>query len=131
MKGTWQTTDSGGGGAGAAALVIGAAILAAAIAGPVVAAAVELVRLLFIAAAVILGLALAGGAAFVAYRVRQGRTSPVADVSLPRQVPWRSAEPLSASQRPAIEAPREVHIHFHGVTAEDAAAIVRRATQDG
>jgi len=27
-------------------------------------------------------------------------------------------------RRPAVEPPREVHLHFHGVTAEDVAAIL-------
>jgi hypothetical protein len=35
-----------------------------------------------------------------------------------------SPPPLPAPQRPAIEAPRELHLHFHGVTAEDVAAII-------
>jgi hypothetical protein len=35
-----------------------------------------------------------------------------------------------APRRPAIEAARpEVHLYFHGVTAEDVAAIVRQAGQ--
>jgi hypothetical protein len=29
-----------------------------------------------------------------------------------------------------IEPPREVHLHFHGVTAEDAAAIVADMNRD-
>jgi len=37
------------------------------------------------------------------------------------------ARALPAPQRPAIEAPRpEVHLHFHGVTAEDVSAILAR-----
>jgi hypothetical protein len=39
----------------------------------------------------------------------------------------RVAEPLTAPQRPAIGAPKQkLHLHFHGVTAEDVAAIIQR-----
>jgi hypothetical protein len=31
----------------------------------------------------------------------------------------------------AIEQAAEVHLHFHGISAEEAAAIVRRAMWDG
>ena len=43
-----------------------------------------------------------------------------------RPVTRRAAEPIPAPQRPAIRPAREVHLHFHGVTAEDIAAIVAR-----
>jgi hypothetical protein len=43
-------------------------------------------------------------------------------------MPRRAAEPLTAPQRPAIGA-AEVHFHFHGVSAEDIAAAIRRATE--
>ena len=43
---------------------------------------------------------------------------------LPRPVPWQRAETLSAP-RLAVEAPKqELHLHFHGVTAEEIAAII-------
>jgi hypothetical protein len=32
--------------------------------------------------------------------------------------------------RPAIEQPREVHLHLHGVSADDIAAAIRQATGD-
>jgi len=39
-----------------------------------------------------------------------------------------AARPLPAPQRPAIDALREVHLHFHGVTAEDVATILADVT---
>jgi len=37
------------------------------------------------------------------------------------------AESLPQPQHPAIEAPKqELHLHFHGVTAEDVSAILAR-----
>jgi hypothetical protein len=123
MKGTWQTT-SGSSGTGAAVAV--AAIVAAAIARPVLAAAAELVRLVLITGAALAGLAAAGGAALVVYRVRHRRPGTPLPVHRGRPVTWQAAEPLPAPQRPAIEAPREVHIHVHGASAEDIAEALQR-----
>jgi hypothetical protein len=124
MKGTWQTTDGGGGLAGP--LAIGAAVLAAAVAGPVVAAAAELLRAVVIIVAVAVALAVLAAAGFVAYRLRQGRASRTTRVSFPRAVPLARAKSLSAPRPPAVEGPRQVHLHFHGVSAEDVAAIIAR-----
>jgi hypothetical protein len=116
--------DSGGG----LGLVV-AVIIAAAAAGPVLAAVAAVAEALVITIAVLGGLTLAGGTALAVYRVRHRRAITRADVSLPRPVPWQHTEPLSAARAPAIEAARpEVHLHFHGVTAEDIAAILQRHT---
>jgi type VI protein secretion system component VasK len=104
--------------------VILAAIVAASVAGPVIAVAAELLRAVLIAAAVILGLGLAGGAALVAWRLRRGRQNAPLVVHQARPVTQRPAESLPAPQRPPIGRAAEVHLHFHGVTAEDAAAIL-------
>lgn len=68
-------------------------------------------------------LALAVGTAFALYllRHRPGRAE---------QAPRRHPEPLPAPRRPAIETTREVHLHFHGVTAEDVAAIVAHVNRE-
>jgi hypothetical protein len=43
----------------------------------------------------------------------------------------RRPEPVPAPRRPAVEAPRpELHLHFHGVTAEDVAAILADVNRD-
>ena len=111
-----------------------AVILAAAIARPVLAAAAELVRLVLIAA-VLAGLALAGVAAFVAYRVRQGRRSASLRVHQVPTVTQRPAGPLPAPQRSAAALPAsqrpELHLHFHGVDADEVAAILRQQHLDG
>jgi hypothetical protein len=84
-----------------------------------------------ITAAVILGLALAATAAVVALRLRHRRALGAARVAPSRPVPWQRAEPLSAPKRPAIEAPRQdLHLQFHGVTAEDVAAILAARCRD-
>ena len=123
MRRTWQTTDSGG---GQLVLAILAVIVIAAIAGPVAAAAAELVRAVVIAVAVLGGLALAAGAALVAYRLRRGRQGAPLVARRVTPVTRQAAEPLPAPRRPAIERPAELHLHFHGLTAEDVAAILAR-----
>ena len=47
----------------------------------------------------------------------------------------RAAQALPAPQQstaalPAPERPAELHLHFHGLTAEEAAAVLRRAIED-
>ena len=130
MRGTWQTTDSGGGGGlGVAALII----LAAALLGPAVATATaavavavaELVHIVLITVAVLLGLGAFGLVALAAARVHRCRTGATARTSVPAPPPWRALEAPRAAQ-PAIETPRQVHLHFHGVDAADVAELLRR-----
>lgn len=127
MRGTWQTTG-GGGGLGAILGMIGAVVLVAAIAGPVAAAAAELARIVVTIVAVVAALAVAGGAALLAYRVRHRHRPRALPSPGARVLPPGAAAPLQEPQRPAIEAARQVHLHFHGVTAEDVAAIIARQT---
>ena len=95
-----------------------------AIARPVAAAVAELVHILLIIAAVLLGLAFVALVGFVAYRLRHRRNLPGAARAIP---PARAAQPLPMP-RPAIGHAREVHVHhhWHGVSAEDVAAILDR-----
>jgi uncharacterized membrane protein YebE (DUF533 family) len=114
----------GGGGFDPMPIVI--VLGAVAIAGAVLAAVGELVHILLIVVAVIGGLAAVGLVAFIAYRIRHRDTN--ADRAMHRITP---AEPRPAKAlpepRPAIEPAAEVHIHhhWHGVDAEDVAAIIR------
>jgi hypothetical protein len=113
-----------------AAIVV--VLVVAAVAGPVlgaVAAAVgELVRVLLIATAVIGGLAGVGLAAVIAFRVYRWRAGGPARVSLPAPTAAQAVQ-APTGPRPAIERPHEVHLHLHGVTAEEIAAILRRQNQ--
>jgi hypothetical protein len=63
-------------------------------------------------------------------RLRQRAVTGPARVSQPRPVPWHRAEPLSAPRQQAIGAPREVHLHFHGASAEDIAEALRQLPGD-
>jgi hypothetical protein len=127
MRGTWQTTEGGGLGDTVDAIVV--VLVVVAVAGPVlgaVAAAVaELVHVLLIAAAVIVGVGAAGLGGLLAWRWR--RTRPDAARAMPPLSPRvaRAAQPLPAPP-PAIERAPEIHLHLHGVNAEDVAAIIAR-----
>jgi hypothetical protein len=88
---------------------------------------------------VILSLGAVGVAAVIAFHVHRWRAGGTAGRSLPA-APLRPAvqgapAPRTAVQaprepRPAIEQPIEQHVHFHGLTAEDVAAILERQRQD-
>jgi hypothetical protein len=117
---------SGGGGLGTAVLVLVAAALAVRVAGPVLSAAAGLVHILLIAAAVILGLAGAGVVALIALRLRRMRPDMTRVVHRITPAPPRAAAGRTAPQ--AIGPAPEVHVHhhWHGVSAEDVAAILAR-----
>jgi len=140
MKGTWQTDDHGsGGGLGVVVLII----VAAALLGPAVGAAAvavadavaELVHIVLITVAVLLGLGAAGLVAYAALRAHRWRTGAPARVSVPAPPPWRAtAAPTEPRQLPrsrpaAIK--QHIHHHWHGGTPEDVGAIIRRKQQDG
>ena len=121
MRGTWETTDSGGSGLGTVVLII----IAAAVLGPAVAAAVaELLHLLVIVIAALAAVAGAGLVAAGAWRLRSGRQDTARVLYQVTPAPPR-ASPLPSEPRPAIEAPREVHLHLYGVSAEEVAAAIR------
>ena len=119
-----HTHGSGGSGLGMAVLVLVAAALAVKLAAPVAAALGELLRVVLIAASVLLSLAGTGLVALVAVRVRRKATSAAGAVRPPSPRVRRPARALP-EPRPAIDRPQEVHLHLHGVTAEDIAAILR------
>jgi hypothetical protein len=102
MKGTWQTTDGGGLGDAVAAVVV--VLVVVAVAGPVlgaVAAAVaELVHVLLIAAAVIVGVGAAGLAGLLTWRWRPlaGRRGPRHAPALSESGAGRSAAPSAAAR---------------------------------
>jgi uncharacterized membrane protein YraQ (UPF0718 family) len=132
VKGTWETTE-GGGGLGVVVLVI----VATALLGPAVVAAVaELLRVLLIVAGVIVGVGAASLAGLLAWRWRRWHQDAArAMPPLPRKMA-RAAQPLPKAQ-PAHalptgrqrELPGGLHLHFHGVSAEDVAAILRHQDQ--
>jgi hypothetical protein len=115
------------GGGGFGPMPILAVLGAALVAGPVLAAVGELVHILLIAVAIIGSLGAVGLVALIAFRVRHPRRS-VEGAARAMLAPQRAraAQPLPAP-RPAIERPQEVHLHLHGVSAEDIAAAIEQA----
>jgi hypothetical protein len=90
------------------------------------------VHIVLITVAVLLGLGAAGVAALVGVAVWRWHTAHSLPRAEPAPPPWRATvtavePPQLADEAPlAIEAPRQVHLHFHGVQAEDVAELIRR-----
>jgi membrane protein implicated in regulation of membrane protease activity len=106
-----------GGSGGNGWLVILGAIVLVTIAGPVAHAVSDLIRVLAIAVVVVL--AIAGLAAVLTYRVRHSDTNALTQ---------RGMRALQGREPRALTQALEVHLHFHGVSAKDVAAII--APQD-
>jgi hypothetical protein len=121
-----QTHGSGGSGAGTAVLVVLAAALAVKLAGPVLAAVAELLHVFLIMAGVVVGLGAVGLVGLLTWRWRRWQKD--AARAMPPYAPRmaRAAQPLPEPP-PAIEQ----HVHFHGLSAEDVAAILNRQKEDG
>jgi hypothetical protein len=109
-------------------MLVGAA-LAVKLAAPAVAAVGELVHVLLVVAVVVAGVTGAGLVAFIAWRWHHCRQPDAARAIAPPPGVARAAQGLS-QPRPAIEQPGELHLHLHGVTAEDVAEIMRRRRGD-
>jgi hypothetical protein len=113
----------GGGGIGVVVLILFAAAIAAKLAAPAVAAVGELLRAALIVVVVLAGVAGAGLVALAAVRVHRWRVGGNTRVSLPAPIARRAVQPASEPP-PAIEQRGQLHLHFHGVDAEDVAAII-------
>jgi hypothetical protein len=110
----------GGSGSGNGWLVIAGAIALAAIAGPVAHAIRDMIMVLAITVAV--ALAAVGTAAVLTHRARS-RGVPV--------LTQRGTRALPAPEQRALSRAHEIHFHFHGVSAEDVAAIIARRDKAG
>ena len=125
-----HTHGSGGSGLGAALLVILGAALFINAAPVVLGAAAELLHVFLILAGVVVDTGAAGVVGLLTWRWRRKRlTAARAGHALqgavhPLPAVARAAQPLP-EPRPVIERPA-VHLHFHGVSAEDVAAIIRQ-----
>jgi hypothetical protein len=139
MRGTWQTTDGGGSGIGTALLVLVGAALAVKAAPAVLGAAAELLHVVLIVVFIAACTGAVGVIALLALKCRRVRAGAAAR-TMPPAPPTvvRAALPLPQERR-AGELPREsqrelssgLHLHFHGISAEDVAAILERHRQDG
>ena len=86
---------------------------------------------MLIVAGLILGLSVAGVVGLLVFRVRRtlanaARARPPLSQSVVQPRLARAAQPLPEPPRPTIEPRSGLHLHFHGVQAEDVAAIIRQ-----
>ena len=129
MRGTWQTTDSGGGTGLAVAVIIALVLLGSGVASAAASALASLLVTLAIVLGSVIGLAVLGGIGWLAYRARSGLTRsdrpgrPI-EARPVVQLPPVPRPDLSPPYKAAIEPGREIHLHFHGLTPEQIAAIV-------
>jgi hypothetical protein len=117
-----HTHGSGGSGLGTAVLVVLAAALAVKAAPVALAAIAELLHMVLILAAGIVGLGAVGLVGLLACRWRCTRLDAARTVTQRAPASVRAAQPLP-EPRPAVE--RAPEVHLHGITAEDVAAILR------
>jgi hypothetical protein len=127
MEGRWYTTSGGGGFPGGLLALVLLVIVGGGIAEGVARAVASLVTILLIAAVVIV-VVLAGAAATVLVVTRTRH--PDRERRPTRMIPRPQFHQLAApeAEQPSIEAPRELHTHwhFHGVDEDRVAEILRR-----
>jgi hypothetical protein len=124
-----DTTRRGGlSGAETAVLVVLAAALAVKAAPVALAAIAELLHMVLILAAVVVGLGAVGLVGLLAWRWLRTRPDAARTVTQRAPASVRAAQPVP-EPRPAVERAPEVHLHLHGITAEDVAAILRNQNQ--
>lgn len=116
FQGTWQT--SGGPGIRPVAVLVLAVLLL----GSGAAAIATAVLVTFIAVGAVVLLSVAGLAVWLARRACRGYAAP-----RPRIVQPYAVHQLGAPQPPALEPPRELHLHLHGLGPEQVAEILRKA----
>lgn len=100
-----------GGGLGPVAAIGGTAVLAVVLT-PVL---VALIHALVVIVLVATGAAAVSGAALIAWRVRRGPSLP----------PWQPGV-LRQPQRAPLGQPRQIHVHLHGITEDQAAELARQ-----
>ena len=117
-SGTWQT--SGGPDLSGLIGVVVLVVIAVAVAEFI---AAYIWWIVGIGAAVII-LALAGGITYLVHRARQERPGRPITTRPVYRLPPEPRPQLESSHKPAIEPGREIHLHFHGLTPDQIAAIV-------
>ena len=81
-------------------------------------------------AGAVIGLAIAACVAYLVVRARQGRRALPVTAPPVRQLPPAAPPRLEGPERPAIEPPRnELHLHFHGLSTDEAAEAIRQASE--
>jgi hypothetical protein len=130
FQGTGQTTGGGGGGGLAVAVVLVLLLLGSGAGARAAHAAAAALIAALIALAVVLALIVVAGVAWLVYRTRQDRPGAPLSTRLVSRIPPDPRPRLEEPYKPAVERPREVHLHFHGADPQDVAAIMRRIRGD-
>lgn len=121
-SGTWQTTSGGGGGGGLAVVVV--IVVAAVLGGGAASAIASALEVILIVIGSLIGLAVLGGIAWLVHRTRQDRPRRPIAAPVVYRLPPAEAPRLEAAQPLALEPPREIHLHLHGLTPDQITAIV-------
>ena len=124
-SGTWKTTGGGSGGLVLIVIIAAAALLGSG-AASAAASAIETIAIII---GCTIGLAVLGGIAWLVYRARSDRPGRPAAAPATYQLPPARPPALEESSNPAIEPPREIHLHFHTADPAEAAAIIRKAIE--
>jgi hypothetical protein len=130
MQGTWKTTSGGSGGGLVLAVIVVAGVL---IGSGAASAAVSAVVTILVIAGVLVGLVLVGGVGVLIYRARQvpeSLSAPRIPAPAAYQVAAEVRPQLGGARVPAIEPPREIHYHLHGLTPDQLAAVMRHQTEE-
>lgn len=115
-------------GVGGAIMLLAFVVLAASVAGAVVSALASILAALA-AAVTILGVTALSLIGIAVWRLRSGRASARPPWQSIQQPPSRAE--VAKAQRPAIEQSRELHLHLHGISAEEVAAALRQEDISG
>jgi hypothetical protein len=141
MRGTWQTTSGGSGGAAAAIVIalvlIGSgAVAAVAQALAWIAAVVAVCAVLSVAGALSLMRVHRQQAAEVGAELAQRRQArsdpprrPIALQAMVQPPPDRRRQ-LEGSDKRALEPGRQIHLHLHGMSADQIAAVITRSNEE-
>lgn len=124
-SGTWQTSGGGRGG-----LVLVVVIAALAIGSGAASAAVSALVTILVIVGCVVGLGLAAITGLLIWRIRSERPGAPIGARQASPIPPDPRPQLEGSHKPAIEPPREYHLHIHGVSADELAAALRRINHE-
>jgi hypothetical protein len=122
-----HTHSRSGSGLAETALMAAAAVFVAAVAAPIIQA---ITGLLVVLAVITGALVVLGSAGLVVFLRARRRHSDGTAVAFHPQAPWRAGQALPAPRPQAIKRPQELHLHLHGTSAEDLAAILSRVSHE-
>ena len=132
MNGTWKTGGGGGGdGLGLIAVIVAAAFAICAVIGAIGHAIAEIPLYVYVCAVAVV-VAIVAGLVTLVVRVQRAEHRRAEEFTASRAAQFeaqREQRRVAAQKRQqAIEAPQQ-HIHFHGMTPQDVAAVLAATRQ--